>query len=328
MPGRSLGRVRRSENYRAITITFYIYFSRVEPMMVGVPSAASEAQESALKQCRVNLQDLATALEKYRRDHNNTYPPKLDALKPTYLEELPICDAADNEDSYGPSYRTSGNSYRLCCSGHHHKELRYNQPYVVNSSGVPQVLPNAPWAGGSGTPASAFSQLNTSINENNFENVSKVLSEHPELRQQTYQGVPALTHSLGSAIDIFAKKKGDIQTVAALISAGANVNGKMPDGKPAFYHAIAVGDEPLIAFMLEQRANPNLPDKLGNMALGNLFKLAASYDREKMIRVTELLLKHGAEPNARQGFGASPVGIAENYKLTEIVKILKAAGGR
>ena len=298
-------------------------------MDVSIPAPASPGDvqgDSLLKQCRVNLQEIAKAVEKYRRDHANVYPAKLVDLTPKYLDEVPTCAAAENRDTYSPSYRASANSYRLCCSGHNHKELRYNQPYVVNSSGVPQVLPNA--SSGSGANVSPISQLNQGILEGDLEKAIEILTSRPELRQQTYQGVPALTQALGNAIGAFTKKQGNIDIVNALLQAGANVNGKMPDGKSAFYHALATTDEALILHLLEQKANPNLPDRLGNSALGNLFKLYATYDSESMLRVTRLLLDHGADLNSRQGFGTTAVGIAANYKLTEVVKLLRERGAR
>lgn len=90
--------------------------------------------------CKLNLKNIATALEMYASDNQGRYPTGLDQLiqPPTpYLKQIPTCPAA-GRSTYGDYQMTyTPDVYTLSCVGDHHQAF-YR---AMNVSGDVQNYP-------------------------------------------------------------------------------------------------------------------------------------------------------------------------------------------
>ena len=131
------------------------------------------------------------------------------------------------------------------------------------------------------------------------------------------------------AIDIIRKYKkeltifeaasiADIATIGKLIDQNPDqVNSFSPDGFTALGLASFFGHLEIVKLLLSKNADPNL-------AANNQFKVApihsacavSNYD------ITEILIKNGADVNARQMEGVTPLHSAAHNGQTKLVKLL------
>jgi len=132
-----------------------------------------------------------------------------------------------------------------------------------------------------------------------------------------------------SAIDVVKKYKSeltifeaastaDIATVSKLIDQNPDqANSFSPDGFTALGLASFFGHLEIVKLLLSKNADPNL-------AANNQFKVApihsacavSNYD------ITEILIKNGADVNARQMEGVTPLHSAAHNGQTKLVKLL------
>jgi ankyrin repeat protein len=176
----------------------------------------------------------------------------------------------------------------------------------------------------------------------------------------------------------FAAREGDIDSVRQLLASGVNVNIKSladagtpgtttPRG-PAYLATVSEGSTPLLVatvrghvplalFLLEQGADPNVPDAgftplhwasgtweggISNQVYGFTDPMGGIPNRQQKIALVKSLLAHGANPNARMtrrppGFqglgggyedapGATPFLLASAADDLEMMRVLHAAG--
>ena len=95
----------------------------------------------------------------------------------------------------------------------------------------------------------------------------------------------------GSTPLLFAARSGDVESVGALLTAGADVNDTLPDGMGALVLAAQSGNGLVARLLLEKEADPNA-STIGYTALH------AAVLRSDLSLVNHLLA-HGANPNAR-----------------------------
>ena len=135
---------------------------------------------------------------------------------------------------------------------------------------------------------------------------------------------------------LFAARRGDVATAAAMIAGGANVDDTAANGASALVVAAHSGHGKLAAFLLDKGADPNL-DGAGYTALH-----AAILRRD--VDLVKALVTHGADPNARLKrahpagrssndyaltiamVGATPFWEAASFKELEIMRLLVAHG--
>jgi ankyrin repeat protein len=109
---------------------------------------------------------------------------------------------------------------------------------------------------------------------------------------------------------LFAVRAGQMETVRALLDAGADANEKVSDGTSAITLAILNAHYELAALLAASGANPNLGDQ-GWTALHQLVwtrrpnvgrppPAPVATGNLDSLELARVLLKHGADPNARQ----------------------------
>jgi ankyrin repeat protein len=105
-----------------------------------------------------------------------------------------------------------------------------------------------------------------------------------------------------------------------LLLAGASPNAKSTSGggTRALQYAVESGDIKICELLVENGANPNLKDNIGLTSLHS-----AVY--HKKTKICKILVENGADVDAKDKNGETPLEMAKRHKHTDIVKILKAA---
>jgi len=116
-----------------------------------------------------------------------------------------------------------------------------------------------------------------------------------------------------------AAAAGDTQAVLALLSHGADVNGKSPDnGGTALMLAAMGGKREMVEMLLSNGAEVNAISRDGNTAL----MFAALFGHGE---VMQLLLEHGADTKVKNKLGGTALMISKGKP--ELVALLKQTGG-
>ena len=120
------------------------------------------------------------------------------------------------------------------------------------------------------------------------------------------------TQKLSSLID---GKSEDIKlkTVESLLAQGANKEIRNAQGKTILMRAVEAKNSPVVAFLLQNGANPKSGPLLAQAALNN------------DINIVRKLITAGADVNATDQGGLSPLYYAANEKNPEIIKLLLTA---
>ncbi len=114
---------------------------------------------------------------------------------------------------------------------------------------------------------------------------------------------------------LFAAQRGDLDSVQALLAAGAELDGATPEWGSALVAAAARGHEAIALFLLEKGADPNVADSnqitalhyamlQGLAHMGGIpthLNNSAHVHRPTMRALVRELLARGADPNARIG---------------------------
>ncbi|KAJ5757745.1 uncharacterized protein N7511_006439 [Penicillium nucicola] len=114
-------------------------------------------------------------------------------------------------------------------------------------------------------------------------------------------------------------QKGDLQTVTALLTKGANTNATNSSGHTPLMAAASYGHEQIVRVLLEFGANPETQSTTGETALG----AAAARGFEQ---ITRILIASGANPNTGQGNGKTALSQAAAFGQDRIVALLLDCG--
>ena len=117
---------------------------------------------------------------------------------------------------------------------------------------------------------------------------------------------------------------GDLPMVKLLVEHGADVNARDGDGATAL---MGTTDGNVVAYLLEHKADPNVRDKLGNTALIILAKHSRFGDASAVV-AAEALLAKGADVNAANAGGETPLVVAEQGGKDELVALFRKAGAK
>ena len=141
-------------------------------------------------------------------------------------------------------------------------------------------------------------------------NAKSNLTSFPEFKFLTSGMVITALPRGGWTPLMYAARQGATDAARALMEAGANANLTDPDGASALVIAIINAHFDLAAMLVEKGADPNVPDTSGMTALyaavdmhtlGPMLSRPAPKVTDKLdaAALVPVLLKHGADPNAR-----------------------------
>jgi len=175
------------------------------------------------------------------------------------------------------------------------------------------------------------------IAEQHHPDVVKELVEHKaDVNVKARTGFTAL---------MFAAR-GDLESTRILLNAGADPNATIPDwGGTALIIASTMGQTDVVEALLDKGADPNYKDGNSFTALHSAVR-DSDYgedraQREAALATVKVLLKHGADPNARihqekptvrstnelEYEGATPIALAAEVSDLDAIKALVTGGG-
>jgi ankyrin repeat protein len=156
--------------------------------------------------------------------------------------------------------------------------------------------------------------------------VKQFVTNNPALlKMQDSIGFTPLLQAIGT-------QSGDFEIASFLIEAGADVNAQAKDGMTPLHRAAQTGAIELMSLLISKRADVNavLHNPVGFADLDTPLHVAVSYlsvsDEETRIKMIELLLKSGANVNAKNHFNETPLCEAAFLSGPNVVKELLAKG--
>lgn len=112
-----------------------------------------------------------------------------------------------------------------------------------------------------------------------------------------------------------AAKLGDLNALAALIDAGADINARDPRGYSPLMLAVYLGQVEVASYLIEMGADVNSTDFNGNSILmGACFK--------GHVTMVEMLLMNGANPTARNSTGMTAYDFAITFGRDEVARLV------
>jgi ankyrin repeat protein len=114
-----------------------------------------------------------------------------------------------------------------------------------------------------------------------------------------------------------ATMNGDTEEINRLLEEGADLNEQEPEvGSTALILAADYDQLDAAKILVENGADPNLPDNYGNTPLMG----AVFMENKEMVK---LLLNAGADPNFENDEGMSALTYAKDFGYTELVELMK-----
>lgn len=92
---------------KAFTLIELLVVIAIIGILVGflAPGAMKLREKARRAKCQNNLKQIYYAIASYRDDHNEQYPPSLDALKDKYLDDMKVfkCPSSSSADPAAPA---------------------------------------------------------------------------------------------------------------------------------------------------------------------------------------------------------------------------------
>ncbi len=156
--------------------------------------------------------------------------------------------------------------------------------------------------------------LHYAVNRDRLELAKKLLAKGAKVNVKDARQFTAL-HKAAAA--------GNVGMIELLAGAKADPNAEMYGLTPLMF-AVSAKSEPAVRALVAHGSNVNYGSKTGNVGQTALMSAIQTGD-EGMVK---LLLSLKANPNARTKSGETPLKLARNGDLEEIIKLLKAAGAK
>ena len=164
------------------------------------------------------------------------------------------------------------------------------------------------------------------------EGVGKPHPMHQELLKRVFTDLPAaaallrehpeLVHSCDGAGETafhYAIVEANLEAARVLLDHGADVNARDHGGKPPLHNAAIVGNPDVVKFLLSKGAVPSLQDENFDTALHY-----ALWAKEPSAAVVDALLQAGADPKVANNLDETPLDVAVEHNLEEIVRKFRA----
>jgi len=120
----------------------------------------------------------------------------------------------------------------------------------------------------------------------------------------------------------FAGYLGADQVIPFLVEKGAPIDLRDQEGRTALHLVAYMGQASAVAALLDHQADPEIKESTGGMTA---LHLAVAQKHSETVQV---LLEKGANPSPKEKNGYTPLFIAENEELEEIVDILEKYDAR
>jgi len=120
----------------------------------------------------------------------------------------------------------------------------------------------------------------------------------------------------------FAGYLGADQVIPLLVEKGAPIDLRDKEGRTALHLAAYVGQASAVAVLLDHQADPEIKESTGGMTA---LHLAVAQKHSETVQV---LLEKGANLSPKEKNGYTPLFIAKNEELDEIVDILEKYNAR
>ncbi len=134
--------------------------------------------------------------------------------------------------------------------------------------------------------------------------------------------------------EFLATPSDDLESIRALLEEGADVNAFDEDGRTMLWRAAWDANVELTEMLLNHGADPNTRDKTGGLFGGGTALHVLGLERapvpetykEDSVAIAELLIGNGADVNAQNSVGVTPLDGAASTRMDELVNLLQKHG--
>jgi ankyrin repeat protein len=148
------------------------------------------------------------------------------------------------------------------------------------------------------------------------------LFTNPTAAETLLRAHPELVHSCDDAGETalhYAIVEADLGAARLLLEHGADVNARDLGGKPPLHNAAIAGNTEVVKFLLSRRADPAAQDENFDTPLH-----FALWAKDPSAAIIDALLQAGADPKVTNSLDQSPIDIAEEKNLQDILAKLRA----
>jgi ankyrin repeat protein/beta-lactamase regulating signal transducer with metallopeptidase domain len=191
----------------------------------------------------------------------------------------------------------------------------------VNAAGPPTSMPMQP---GPIQNSPGNTALHCAAMHGNSELIKLLLDKGADINAKGVRGFSPLMAALSSS----GRQDRNGPSILLLIDRGADVNASAEDGNTTLSLAVSQGLIDVVRALLAKGADPNkkTSSRFGNSNGALLDLLGSGFRREVDVEMAMLLIDKGADVNATQQNGKTPLILATEARQIDIVRALLAKG--